>query len=97
MKKKIAVMFTSLLVLTMALPIVANAAPNGESCWGQVSAVAGQTGELGAHSSSQTNPRIGLKNLAVALADAGIIEDDSMAALGAFVADADGLVVEACS
>jgi hypothetical protein len=66
------------------------------ACWGQASAVFAQMGEMGAHSSSQSQPRLGLRNLARELADAGVIPDDSMAALGAFVADALGLSIDAC-
>lgn len=66
------------------------------ACWGQASAVYAQMGLLGQHASQQPNPRVGLRNLARALADAGVIPDDSMASLGAFVADALGLSVSAC-
>lgn len=66
------------------------------ACWGQASAVFGQMGLLGEHSSQQANPRLGLRNLARSLADLGVIPDDSMASLGAFVADQLGLEIEAC-
>jgi hypothetical protein len=55
-----------------------------------------QFGEMGAHSSSQPNPRLGLRNLARALYDLGVIADDSMAELGSFVADELGLSIDAC-
>jgi hypothetical protein len=49
------------------------------------------------HASEPTpGPRLGLRNLARSLQDQGIIEGDSMQALGAFVASAEGLAVEAC-
>lgn len=66
------------------------------ACWGQASAVYAEMGLMGQHASQQPNPRVGLRNLARALADAGVIPDDSMASLGAFVADALGLSVSAC-
>jgi hypothetical protein len=69
----------------------------GNSCWGQASAVFAQMGLLGEHSSQQANPRLGLRNLARLLADLGVIPDDSMASLGAFVADELGLEIDACS
>jgi hypothetical protein len=72
--------------------VAANAA-----CWGQASAVFAQMGVLGEHSSQQPNPRLGLRNLARALADMGVIPDDSMASLGAFVAAELGLEIDACS
>lgn len=73
-----------------------SAAETNAACWGQASAVFAQLGEMGAHSSSQANPRIGLRNLARLLFELGVIADDSMAALGAFVADELGLSIEAC-
>lgn len=72
----------------------AQAAP---ACWGQASAVFAQTGQMGTHSSSQANPRLGLRNLARALAEAGVLPDDSMESLGAFVATELGLSIDACS
>jgi hypothetical protein len=48
-------------------------------------------------SSSFETPRLGLRNLARALAEQGIIDDDSMQSLGAFVAEELGLSIDACS
>jgi hypothetical protein len=70
--------------------------PNGQACWGQASAVFAQMGVMGEHSSSFPTPRLGLRNLARLLYDAGIIEDDTMQALGAFVAAELGLSIAAC-
>lgn len=72
------------------------AAPSKNACWGQASAVFAQMGEMGEHSSSFETPRVGLRNLARQLAALGIIPDDSMASLGAFVATELGLSIEAC-
>ena len=69
---------------------------NDKACWGQASAVFAQMGEMGPHSSSQENPRIGLKNLAQALFDAGVIAEPTLQALGTFVASELGLSIEAC-
>lgn len=66
------------------------------SCWGQASKVFAKTGVMGEHSSSFETPRLGLRNLARALADAGVIADDSMASFGVFVADELGLSIDAC-
>ena len=71
-------------------------AGQGNSCWGQASAVFAQMGVMGEHSSEQEEPRLGLANLARVLADLGVIPDDSMASLGAFVAAELGLEIEAC-
>ena len=75
----------------------ARSAPISNACWGQATKVFAQTGELGEHSSNQAQPRLRLRNLATALADAGVIPDDSMRALGAFVAGELGLSVDACT
>lgn len=74
----------------------ANAEPPNAACWGQASAVFAQMGDMGTHSAGQETPRLGLRNLARALAEAGIIPDDSMAALGTFVANELGLSIDAC-
>ena len=66
------------------------------ACWGQASAVFAQMGMMGSHSSQQANPRLGLRNLARALFAAGVIPDDSMEALGVFVATDLGLSIAAC-
>ena len=74
----------------------AEAPTTSNACWGQASKVFAQMGEMGPHSSSQSNPRAGLRNLARLLYGLGVIEDDTMAALGRFVADELGLSIEAC-
>ncbi len=67
-----------------------------QACWGQASQVFAQTGEMGEHASQQPTPRLGLRNLARALFDSGVLADDSMQSLGQFVADELGLSIEAC-
>ena len=84
-----------LVAALLAIPLPAIASPHA-SCWGQASAVFAQTGVMGEHSSSFASPRLGIRNLARVLADAGAIPDDSMASLGVFVADELGLSVDAC-
>jgi hypothetical protein len=74
----------------------ASAAPNSNACWGQASKVFAQTGAMGEHSSSFDSPRLGLRNLARALYEQGVLPDDSMAALGAFVATELGYSIDAC-
>lgn len=93
----------SLLVaaLTGALALgpvaTSSAAPSSNACWGQASKVFAQMGLMGEHSSSFPTPRLGLRNLARVLAAEGIIPDDSMQSLGAFVAGELGLEIDACS
>jgi len=99
MKKKVILAVVLVPVLLLSVFFVtggALAAPNENSCWGQASAVFAQTGEMGEHASQNPTPRLGLRNLARALDDAGIIPNDSMQALGAFVANELGLSIEAC-
>jgi len=71
-------------------------AASTSACWGQATSVFAAMGEMGTHSSQQSNPRLGLRNLARALYDDGVIPDDSMEALGAFVASELGLSIDAC-
>lgn len=94
-----------ILIIVLALLLVftssagatsAQAASDGDSCWGQATAVFAHTGEMGEHASQQATPRYGLRNLARELYKAEVIPDDSMQALGAFVAGELGLTIEAC-
>ena len=99
MRRFVLLFLVLILVLLSASSIGAvgaQAAADENSCWGQASAVFAQTGEMGEHASQQPTPRLGLRNLARALYEAGVIPEDSMQALGAFVADALGLSIEAC-
>jgi hypothetical protein len=93
--KKIAMLILVFLMAVTAMPALADSS-NSHACWGQATAVFAQTGVMGEHSSQQPTPRLGLRNLARALAEQGVIEDDSLQTLGAFVADALGLSIEAC-
>ena len=66
------------------------------ACWGQATKVFAQLGAMGEHASQQPTPRAGLRNLARSLYEVGIIPNDTMAALGAFVASELGLSISAC-
>ena len=91
-------MLTLVFIIALTLiPLTAQAKPNnGNACFGQASAVFAQMGAMGDHSSSFPTPRLGLRNLARLLAEAGAIPDDSMASLGQFVANELGLSIAAC-
>lgn len=95
MKKFVLIVVVLLLTLT-ALPVSADTGQE-DACWGQATAVFAQMGVMGEHASEQPTPRMGLANLADALYEAGAIPDDSMAALGAFVAGELDLSIEACN
>ena len=95
--------FASGLMIVLVIVLVAAAfgatgaqAQDDSACWGQATKVFAKTGAMGEHASQQPTPRLGLRNLARALDDAGVIPDDSMQSLGAFVADALGDSIEAC-
>ncbi len=79
-----------------AAPVAASATSEDDACWGQATAVFAQFGEMGEHSSQQSTPRLGLANLADALYADGVISEPTIQALGAFVADALGLSIDAC-
>jgi hypothetical protein len=88
----------TILVIAFSVSAAPAAARSSQpaSCWGQASAVFAQMGEMGEHSSSFDTPRLGLRNLARALYEQGVLDDDTMQALGAFVANDLGLTIEAC-
>lgn len=99
MKKRVVlalVLVPILLMSFMWFTEAAHAAPNDNACWGQATKVFAQTGDMGEHASQQANPRLGLRNLARALFDAGVIPDDTMQSLGWFVANDLGLSIAAC-
>jgi hypothetical protein len=96
MKTIASLVLVLVLLSTLVSTALANGPSNPNACWGQASRVFAQMGEMGEHSSGFATPRLGLRNLARELAAAGIIPDDSMASLGAFVAAELGLSIEAC-
>ena len=79
-----------------AVAMAQQVAATNAACWGQASAVFAQMGVMGHHASEQGQPRLGLRRLARALFELGVIPDDSMAALGVFVATELGLEISAC-
>lgn len=91
-KATLIVLIMALVLMSLAVTVTATS----PQCWGQASAVFAQTGDMGEHSASFDTPRLGLRNLARLLYDAGLIPDDSMASLGVYVADELGLSIDAC-
>ena len=96
MRKLSGILVLALLVSVLLISAVAQASTSDSACWGQATQVFAQTGEMGEHSSQQPTPRLGLRNLARALYDDGVLEADTMQALGSFVADELGLNIDAC-
>jgi hypothetical protein len=92
----IAALVLIMLLAMTVFSVTSVMAESDNACWGQATRVFAQTGEMGQHASQQANPRLGLRNLARALYEAGAIPDDSMQALGAFVANELELSIEAC-
>jgi hypothetical protein len=96
--KKLTILFVlALLLMAVVIPAAVQAAPDDAACWGQATKVFAQTGEMGQHASQQPTPRLGLRNLARVLFEQGVIPEDSMQALGAFVASALDLSIDACN
>lgn len=95
MKKVVMSVLVIMLLLLTVMPALADVEEDS-ACWGQASSVFAQMGVMGEHSSAQETPRLGLANLARELYEAGAIADDSIQALGAFVAAELGLSLEAC-
>lgn len=95
MRKLVVSAVATATVLIAATPALAN--PPWAACWGEATAAFAQTGEMGEHASQEPTPRLGLRNLSRALYDGGVIDEDSMAALGAFVASELGLSIDACT
>ena len=62
-----------------------NSNASNQACWGQATQVFARAGQMGYHASQQNEPRLGLANLADMLHDAGLIDEPTMQALGAFV------------
>jgi hypothetical protein len=76
---------------TIAAPPSQRSSPSSDSnCWGVVSAQLAQVeGGLGDHTSSQSNPRLGLGNVARIFYEQGLIGEPTLSALGSFLASAD--------
>lgn len=96
MKKVVVLLVFALLMSIVFGTIGAQAAADDQACWGQATAVFAQSGEMGEHASMQENPRVGLRNLARALYEDDTIPEDTMQALGAFVAAEYELEIDAC-
>lgn len=88
--------FVFVLLLSVPLLAVANEPNQPQACWGQATKVFARTGVMGEHASQEPTPRLGLRNLARALYEAGILPDDSMYSLGVFVSSELGLSIDAC-
>jgi hypothetical protein len=96
MRKLSMVVVVALLISVFLIPAAAQAQASDSACWGQATSVFAQLDDMGEHASQQPTPRLGLRNLARALFEAGVIEADTMQALGAFVATDLGLSIDAC-
>lgn len=96
MGKLVVLVVLALLLSMVFASTIAQAAPSDKACWGQATKVFAQMGEMGDHASEFPTPRDGLRNLAQALYEDDVILDDSMQALGAYVAAEEGLSIDAC-
>ena len=66
------------------------------ACWGEATQALAGLGEMGYHASQQPTPRLGLRNVARLLNDLGLLPDDSLQSLGAFLSSALGLNIDSC-
>ena len=96
MRKLSVILVLALLVSVLLVSTIAQADADDQACWGQATAVFAQTGEMGNYASQQPTPRLGLRNLARALYEGGVIDADTMQALGVFVTTELGLSIDAC-
>jgi hypothetical protein len=83
----------ALVVLALAVPQVALAAPpDSANCWGQVTSQRATTAhDIGTHASAQEEPRMGLGNTA------RFFGFGSVGELGSFLASVDGNEATTCS
>jgi len=86
----------SLASTTSATAWSAVATRNEQACWGEATEALARLGEMGYHASHQDNPRLGLRNVARVLYDMGLLPDDSLQSLGAFLSSALGLSIDSC-
>jgi hypothetical protein len=86
------VVFVLAFAFALLAPGVASAQAE-QACWGQATKVFAQAYGMGEHASQQETPRLGLRNLARSLYDAGLLPDDSMQSLARFVSAELGLEV----
>ena len=80
-----------LALMLVAVTFVPAFADNGKNCWGVVTSQRASTyHDLGEHSSSQSEPRLGLGNVA------RLFGFDHVSELGSFLASVDGLEATQC-
>ena len=84
---------------TLAAPPARSGSQTSTSnCWGVVSAqLAHVEGGLGDHTSSQSNPRLGLGNVARLFYQQGLISEPTLSALGSFLASLDDYDETVCA
>jgi len=75
---------------------IGQGARNEQACWGEATEALARLGEMGYHASHQDTPRLGLRNVARLLYDLGVLPDDSLQALAAFLSSALGLSIDSC-
>lgn len=101
--RKVLITVAAASVLASASPTIAAPASQPSSqnsannCWGVVSAQLAQVeGGLGDHTSSQSDPRLGLGNVARLFYEQGLIDEPTLSALGSFLASLDAYDQTVC-
>ena len=88
---------TLLLTAAMYVPALADGRPTNPDCWGVVSArLASTEHTMGEHASNQTEPRLGLGNLARILYEAGVTSGPHVSDMGSFLATVDDVEATQC-
>ena len=90
----------AVLVIFLSVALTASVSAQSSStnnCWGVVSSQFAQAGQMGEHSSSQSEPRLGLGNVARIFFELGFIASPHVSALGAFLATLDEIPQTQCS
>jgi len=90
------IILTVLLTAAMVTPALADG-PTNPNCWGTVTSQrAVALHDIGQHVSSQSEPRLGLGNVARLLFNLGLTSGSHVSDLGSFLASVDGLDATQC-
>lgn len=92
MRMLVNILIVTLLLAATATPALAGGGPVNPNCWGVVTAqrATSAPGSMGEHASNQTEPRLGLANVARAFGF------DHISDLGSFLAEIDGIEATQC-
>jgi hypothetical protein len=97
MRRALAILLMAAAMAAMSIAPVAAAAPANPNCWGVVTAQRATTlHDIGEHSSAQSEPRLGLGNVARLLFDLAVTAGPHVSDLGSGLATLDGIPETSC-